>query len=71
VNAASTKLYETDLLRGGDELDHLLKSASAVLVQSNLDERRGCIADESITLLIGGELEQLLAKVVAERIWFG
>lgn len=58
----------TDLLRSRDKLNHLLKSAGAVLVEGNLDQRRGRVTDESVTLLVVGILEKLLAEVVAERI---
>jgi hypothetical protein len=39
-----------------------------VLVERDLHERRSGIRDKDITLLIIGELEQLLAEVIAEGI---
>lgn len=56
------------LLAGGDELDHLLERASAVLVESNLHKLGGSIADKSGTLSVVGVFEQLLAQIVAEWI---
>lgn len=59
---------DLDLLRSRDELDHLLQSASAMLVESDLDHRGCSCANKNGALVIVGELEQLLAKVVAKGI---
>lgn len=57
-----------DLLLGRDKFDHLLESASAMLVEGNLDHRgRGC-ADENGALVVIGVLQKLLTEVVAKRI---
>lgn len=58
-----------DLVWTVDELDHLLQSTSAVLVEGNLDHVLGSCLDESGTLLIVGVLEQLLTQVIAEWIY--
>ena len=57
----------TDLLRSGDELDHLLQCTSAVLIQRDLDKGWRCVENKSVTLFIIGILQKLLAQVVAER----
>jgi len=57
-----------NLTRGGDELDHLLQSSGAVLVESDTDEIMRGILDQDSTLLIIAILEQLLAEVVSEGI---
>jgi len=57
-----------DLTRGGDELDHLLQSSGAVLVESDTDEIMRGVLDQDSTLLIIAILEQLLAEVVSEGI---
>lgn len=59
---------DLDLLGGRDELDHLLQSASTVLVESNLDHRGCGCADEDSALIVVGVLEELLAEVVAEGV---
>ena len=58
----------TNLIVGRDELNHLLQSASAVLVECNRDHSRGCIAHKSVALLIIAEFQELLTKVVTKRI---
>ena len=57
------------LLRGGDELDHLLESAGTMLVQRDLNELGSRVVNEGGALLVVGVLEKLLAQVVAERIY--
>jgi hypothetical protein len=59
---------DLDLLRGRDELDHLLQSAGTVLVECDLDHGGCGCTDENGALIIVGVLEQLLAEVVAEGI---
>jgi len=58
-----------DLDRTRDELDHLLKCTSAVLVESNLDHLRRRTLDESSALLVIGIFEELLAEVIAEGVY--
>ena len=60
---------DLDLLRGSDELDHLLQSASTVLVESDLDHGWCSCADEDSALVIVGVLEELLTKVVTKGIY--
>jgi hypothetical protein len=57
-----------DLLRGRNEFNHLLQSASTVLVERNLDHGGSGCADENSALSIVSVLEQLLAEVVAEGV---
>lgn len=57
------------LLGRRNELDHLLKSTSAMLVQSNGHQRGSCVANKGVALLVIGELEQLLAEIVAEGVY--
>lgn len=57
-----------DLLTGGEKLNHLLQRTGAVLVEGNLHQTRGSRVDEDGTLLVGGELEKLLAEVVTEGV---
>jgi hypothetical protein len=52
----------------GDELNHLLQCPGAMLVQRNLDHLRGRVADQGRSLHVVTILEELLAKVVAERV---
>jgi hypothetical protein len=59
---------DLDLLRGRDELDHLLQSAGTVLVKCDLDHGGCSCTDENGALIVVGVLEQLLAEVVAEGI---
>lgn len=40
-----------------------------MLVESNLDHLRCRIVDQNSALIVIRELEQLLAKVIAKRIW--
>lgn len=56
------------LLRSGDEFDHLLQSASPMLIQSNLDHLRRSVVDEDRALVIVGEFQQFLTKVVAKGV---
>lgn len=56
------------LLRSRDELNHLLQSASAVLVESNLDKLRRRVVHENGSLVVVGILQQLLAQVVTEGV---
>jgi hypothetical protein len=65
-----TKLVgsDTHLLRSRDELNHLLQSAGAMLVESNLHKGTSSVAHERVALLVVGVLQQLLAEVIAERI---
>jgi hypothetical protein len=39
-----------------------------VLIEGNLDQGRGSVADERVALLVVGVLKELLAEVVAKRI---
>ncbi len=57
-----------NLLASGDELNHLLQGTRAMLIESNLDHRGSGIVDQDCTLLVGGELEKLLAKIISKRI---
>ncbi len=57
-----------DLLVSGDELNHLLQSASAMLVQGDLDHLGSSVGDEHSTLLVVGEFKQLLTKIISEGI---
>ena len=57
-----------DLLAGGDKFNHFLQSTGAMGVERNVHHFWSGIVDQYRTLLVGGELKQLLAKVVAERI---
>ena len=57
-----------NLLAGGDKFYHLLQSTGAVGVERNFHHFWSGIVDQYRALLVGGELKQLLAKVVAERI---
>ena len=51
------------------EVDHLLDRTGTVHVQRDVDEiLRDRLADD-VPLLIRGELEELLAQVVAEGVW--
>jgi len=56
------------LLRGGNKLDHLLKSAGTVLVKRDLGHQFHTVANENSALLIVAVLEQLLAEIIAEGI---
>ena len=60
-----------DLLGRRDEFYHLLQSPGPVAVQSNVDHLWSGIVDQDRTLLIVGELEQLLAEIVAKGICAG
>ena len=57
-----------DLARSRDELDHLLQSSGAVLVESNADQIMRGILNQDSALLIIAILQQLLAEVVAEGV---
>jgi hypothetical protein len=57
-----------NLLWGVDKFDHLLQGASAVLIQGNRNETRGCGVDEGGALIFGAVFKQLLAEIVSERI---
>lgn len=59
---------ELNLLWSGDILNHLLKCASAVLVESDLGHGWRCILNQDGALIVIGALKQLLAQVVAEWI---
>ena len=59
---------DLNLLRGRDELDHLLQSAGAMLVEGDLDHGRCSSTDENSALVVVGVLEQLLTEVVAEGV---
>lgn len=55
----NSKPYDgmTDLLRCRDELDHLLQSASAVLIEGNGHQRWSSVTHKGVALLIVAELE--------------
>lgn len=56
------------LLGSRDEFNHLLQSTRAMAIERNLDHLRGRVLDQHGALLIIGELEELLAQVIAEGI---
>ena len=51
-----------------NELNHLLESSSAMLVERDSGESVRCSSDESGALVVGAVFEQLLAEIVAEGI---
>lgn len=57
-----------DLDRSGNELDHLLEGASAVLVERDANHVLGSVLDEDGALFVIAEFKKLLAQIVAERI---
>jgi hypothetical protein len=60
--------FDAYLTRGGQEVNHLLNSASSMHVQGDGDEIvRHRLADE-VALLICREFKQFLTKVVAKGI---
>jgi len=59
---------KSNLSASGQEINHLLNSASSMHVQRDIDQVRGDgIADE-VALFVRCILQQLLAKIVAERV---
>ena len=56
------------LLRGRDELNHLLPCTCTMLVRRNGHKLGSDVVDQSCALLNVGVLEQLLAEVVSEGI---
>ena len=58
----------TNLSLGGEEVNHLLNGTRAVHVERDVDQILSDGLADDIALLIGGELEQLLAEIVTERI---
>lgn len=57
-----------DLGGGGDEFNHLLQGASAVLVESNADHVGSGILDQDGALVVIAVLQELLAEVVAKGV---
>lgn len=58
-----------NLLRGRQELNHLLDSTGTVHVQGNVDQLGRNILNNDGALLVAAKLQQLLAQIVAERIY--
>ena len=56
------------LLRGRDELDHLLQSAGTMLIQRDIDKLGGGIVHEHCSLFVVRVFKQLLAQVVAKWV---
>ena len=62
-------MFNTCLALRRQEVDHLLNRPSTVHVQRDVDKvRRDRFADD-VPLLVRGVLQELLAEVVAERIY--
>ena len=57
-----------NLSRGIDELDHLLQSARAMLVEGNADHISSGVLDQDRAFLVVTKLQEFLAQVVAKRI---
>lgn len=70
LNDAVAKSADDDLnlSGGGDELDHLLQSPSAVLIESDADKVVRRVLDQNSALFVVTVLEKLLAEVVTERV---
>lgn len=62
---------DLNLVASRNVLDHLLQSASAVLVERDLNHLWSSVADKRGTLLVVGVLKQLLAEIIAEWICTG
>jgi hypothetical protein len=58
-----------NLLRGRQELNHLLDSTGAVHVQGNVDQLGCNILNNDGSLFVAAKFQELLAQVVAERIY--
>ena len=59
---------KSDLSAGGQEINHLLNSASSMHVQRNVDQIRGNGITDEVALFIRRILQQLLAEIIAERV---
>ena len=59
---------QLDLVRSRNEFDHLLQSASTMLVESNSDHLWRGTANEFGALLISGIFQELLTEVIAKGI---
>ena len=58
-----------DLVLGREEVDHLLDRPGTVHVQGDVDELLGYRLADDVPLLVRRVLEELLAQIVAERIF--
>ena len=58
----------SNLSTGGQEINHFLNGTGSMHVQRDVDQVRGNGITDEVTLLVRSILQQLLAKVVAERV---
>lgn len=57
-----------DLTASGEEVDHLLNRTSTMHIERDVDKILGHRLADEITLLVRGELKELLTEVVAEGV---